>query len=140
MNNELNIILSLGLEPVDRIIVPKSDFDLIQHFAIYLGSDVYGNHYISENVIGKGVVLTRVNDFFSSNPKITRIEKFEGTAKQRRVIVDRALTKICAPYSLISYNCEHYVNDLCTGELLSRQMNIAAILLGLLILIGIIHE
>lgn len=111
MKAEIGLIKYYNLKPGDIIVTPKSLFNLIQHHAVYLGYDNFGNHFISENVIGKGVVLTRVQDFFKENVVITRIEKFEGSYFEREKVVRRALKNLGRPYDLINYNCEHFTNE-----------------------------
>jgi len=111
MNLELQIIIRFGLAPGDRFTVPKSNLQVIDHHALYLGNDDFGNHYICENVVGHGVKLTRVQDFFNGVTKVTSIVKFSGTNEKRKEAVQKALSKLGQPYHLINYNCEHFVND-----------------------------
>lgn len=39
-----NYVKKLGLKPGDEIVVPKSNWNLIQHHAIYIGYDYHGIH------------------------------------------------------------------------------------------------
>ena len=109
MNRELQLIRKLNLEPGDRIVVPKSFLGIIQHHALYLGYNSKEEHYICENMIGIGVRLIRVEDFFKGVNSVTRIEKFRGNNIERRKLVEKALSKLGKPYSLINYNCESFV-------------------------------
>jgi len=135
MNNDLLYIKQFNLRPGDTIVAPKSGINMVQHFVIYLGNDAYGKHWICENVFGKGVIMTQVQDFFSSYQKITRIEKFLGTNLQRKELVQRSLSRLGKPYDLINYNCEHFVNDVRNRSPKSNQVNnVIGISFGLLLL------
>ena len=124
MHSETNLIRSLGLEPGDRIVVPKSSWNIVKHHVLYLGYDISGNHYICENVINVGVKLTRVNVFFHDITKITRIEKFNENHIERKKIVQKALLKLGKPYSLINYNCESFCNDVQYNVIKIGQVSI----------------
>ncbi len=138
MIKDLQLVNHLKLQPGDRVVIPKSQWQIIQHHALYLGYDDFGNHYMCENVFGDGVKLTRVEIFFRDVTNVTRIEKFVGTNFERKVVVQNALTKLGQPYSLINYNCESFVNDVLFKNSHSKQVvNIAGIL-GFAILISII--
>ena len=136
MSNEKIIIDELKLQPGDSIVIPKSGLNIVQHYALYLGFDEHYNYYMSENVVGIGVKLTRVQDFFKQETRISQIEKFEGSKEQRTQIVQTALAKLGLPYSLINYNCEHFVSDVKTGKAKSRQLEKAAIFIGIILLIA----
>nr|WP_315167606.1 lecithin retinol acyltransferase family protein [uncultured Flavobacterium sp.] len=124
MHSETNLIRSLGLEPGDRIVVPKSSWNIVKHHALYLGHDIEGYHYICENVINVGVKLTRVNIFFHGVAKVTRTEKFNGSPVERKKIVQKALLKLGKPYSLINYNCESFCNDVQHNVIKSGQVSV----------------
>lgn len=124
MNRELQLISQFNLEPADRVIVPKSLFGLVQHHALYLGFNELGEHLMCENVIGNGVILTRVKFFFQDIKSVTRIEKFNGNNLQRKIIVKKALTRLGKPYSLINYNCESFCNDVQHNIIKSNQANV----------------
>lgn len=137
MNRDLQLVNHLKLEPGDRVVVPKSHWQLIQHHALYLGYDDFGQHYMCENVIGIGVKLTRVSDFFKGVAYVTRIEKFTGGSIERKAVVQNALSKLGQPYNLISYNCESYVNDALYRKSHSRQVANIAGVFALAILIAV---
>ncbi len=122
MNRELQLIRQFNLEPGDRIVVPKSLFCIIQHHALYLGYNDLGEHLICENMIGVGVRLIRVDDFFKDVISVTRIEKFQGKNFERRKLVEKALSKLGKPYSLINYNCESFCNDVQHNVIKSDQL------------------
>lgn len=123
MNRELQLISEFNLEPSDRIVVPKSLFGIIQHHALYLGYNKLGQHLICENIIGVVVKLTRVVDFFQDVSSVTRIEKFQGNNLKRRKLVEKALSKLGKPYSLINYNCESFCNDVQHNVIKSAQVS-----------------
>lgn len=124
MDRELQLIRKFNLEPGDRIVVPKSLFGIIQHHAIYLGYNSLGQHLICENIIGVGVKLTRVEDFFQDVRSVTRIEKFQGNNFERKKLVEKALSKLGMPYSLINYNCESFCNDVQHNVIKSAQVSV----------------
>lgn len=124
MNRELQLIRRFNLEPGDRVIVPKSLLGLVQHHALYLGNNEFGEHLMCENVIGKGVILTRVDYFFQDINGNTRIEKFNGDNLQRKLIVQKAISKLGSPYSLINYNCESLCNDVQHNITKSAQVSV----------------
>jgi uncharacterized protein YycO len=111
-----------GLKPADKVVVPKSNWRVVQHHAIYLGQDDYGRHWMVENTIGIGVRLIEASAFFNGVLEITRIERFTGTPYERKVAVQRALAKVGQPYNLINYNCEHFASEVQTGRSVSRQV------------------
>ena len=50
-------LLNLNLGTGDKIVVPKSAFNIIQHHAVYLGKNYFGQEILAENQIGNGVQL-----------------------------------------------------------------------------------
>lgn len=138
MNRDLQLVNHLKLQPGDRVVVPKSHWQLIQHHALYLGYDDFGNHYMCENVNGVGVKLTSVSNFFLDVTKVTRIEKFNGTKPVRKVVVEKALSKLGQPYNLINYNCESFVNEVLYKSSYSNQVGNIAGFFALAILIAVI--
>jgi hypothetical protein len=124
MSKELQLIRQFNLEPGDRIIIPESLLGLVKHHALYLGYNEYGEHLICKNVIGVGVILTRVDDFFQDAKSVTRIEKFHSNNFERIQIVQKALTKLGKPYNLINYNCESFCNDVQHNLIKSAQASV----------------
>jgi hypothetical protein len=138
MTRDLQLVGHFNLQPGDTVVVPKSSFKLVKHHALYLGYDYYGNHYMCENVIDVGVKLTRVEDFFFSVTEVTRIEKFHDNDLARKIIVQKALSKLGQPYNLINYNCESFCNDIKYNKSKSTQSENAVVFAsfrGLLLLI-----
>ena len=140
MNISLQLVNQLKLQPGDRVVVPKSNFKLVQHHALYLGYDDWGTHYMCENVIGEGVKLTTVSEFFNGVKEVTRIEKYTGNNYERKTIVQNALSKLGKPYNLINYNCESFVNDVLIKKPQSNQVANTFGLLAIVALIGLIAK
>lgn len=140
MIRDLQLVKHYNLKPGDRVVVPKSQWQLVQHHALYLGYDDFGNHYMCENVIGIGVKLTRLEYFFNGVKKVTRIERYTGNNYDRKRVVQNALSKLGQPYNLINYNCESFVNDALLNKVQSKQVGNAVGLLSLALLIGIVAK
>lgn len=116
----------------DRIVVPKSSFDIVQHHAIYLGVHG-GHHWLIENKEGVGVQCVTAQQFFNGVLKITEIRAFTSRlGYSRQDLLRIALSKIGTPYHLVNYNCETFCNEVQYGQRHSRQVNAA---LGVTLLI-----
>jgi len=113
----------LNLKPADRIVVPKSGLRIVQHHVIYLGQNHQGHHLIAENKIGFGVRLVTTEDFFKDVIEVTRIERFKGSNYERKLAVQKALSKCGLPYDLINYNCQHFANEVQYGKAESEQVD-----------------
>lgn len=111
-----------NLQPGDRLVLPKSNFGFVQHHAIYIGNDTYGNRQYVENYIGKGVQVVNENYLFRDGYHLTRIEPFGGNDFQRRLAVNRAVSLIGTQYDLVNFNCEHYANAVQYNKSFSRQV------------------
>lgn len=119
--------LSIG----DRIVVPKSFFNLVQHHAIFLGYS-NGHYWFIENKEGHGVRKITAEVFFAGVDRITRIEKFQPKWNYSREDLARyALNKLGVSYHLTRYNCEHFANQVQHQRVESKQANVG-IGLGLL--------
>lgn len=110
------------LRPGDEIVLPKSAFNLVQHYAVYLGEDNAGTSWIVENKQGHGVKLTKADDFFPAGGSVTRINRFTGSALEREALVKKALDSVGRSYHLINFNCEHFSTELRSGRARSRQV------------------
>lgn len=128
------------LKPGDRIVTPKSLAGIIQHHAVYLGTDHRGQDLIAENVYGKFVAVVNAKKFFDEYPQITRVEAFKGNNFERRVAVERALKLLGKPYSLINFNCEHFANYVQHGKIKSKQIDFALGVGAFVLLIGLISS
>ncbi|WEK34681.1 MAG: lecithin retinol acyltransferase family protein [Candidatus Pseudobacter hemicellulosilyticus] len=111
-----------NLQPADRIVHALFDTGLSKHHAIFLGEDKWGQEWIAENNFHEGVRLTKAETFFRSQRKIQRIERFAGSHIERKNAVQRAMQLAGKPYSLLTYNCEHYANEVQYGKSESKQV------------------
>ncbi len=123
MNNSYSWAIHHGLQPGDRIITHKSDLRIIKHHSLYVGMDADGNAWVVENVAGDGVRWTRLDELIARNGNIKGLQRFAGTDHQRAVIVNQALARIGLPYNALSYNCEHFVNEVLYGKRSSPQVD-----------------
>ncbi|MBP9924551.1 MAG: lecithin retinol acyltransferase family protein [Cyclobacteriaceae bacterium] len=126
------------LKPGDRIVASKSFAGIVQHHAIYLGQNYQGQDLIAENVYEKFVAVVDSKKFFAEYPQVTRIEAFKGNNVERRVTIERALKLLSKPYSLINFNCEHFVNYVQHGKVESKQIDFALGLGAFVLLIGLV--
>ena len=128
----------LNLQPGDRIAIPKSNLRLVQHHAICIGADEYGDEWIAENKVGRGVQIVSADEFFSDINEITRIEPFNGTDEQRNNAIQYALALEGTDYNLLEFNCEHYANVVQHQQKVSNQVK-TGILLGIVsVIVGLI--
>lgn len=127
-----------NLKPADRLVLPKSELGLVQHHAIYLGKDAFGNRQYIENYIGKGVRVIDESHLFRDGFIATRIEPFMGINFQRIEAVKRAISLIGKQYDLINFNCEHYANTVQHKRSYSNQVvnTIGLSVLALIVGIG----
>ena len=116
-------IAVLNLAPGDRIIIPKSEFRLVQHHGIYLGRNNKGIDLVAENKIACGVRIISLNEFIGNVNLITRIERFEGNNYERRKLVERIVSKLGQSYHLFDYNCQHFANDMLKNKIKSEQVD-----------------
>lgn len=130
--NDMNYIKFYDLKPGDKVEVPKSNFNLVQHHTVVLGQDFQGQDLMAENVAGSYVRIITAADFFLANPRITRITPFVGSSLDRRVAIQRALEKVGSPYDLINFNCEHFANYVQSGKATSDQVSWGLLILGIL--------
>ena len=129
------------MKPGDEIVVPKSGFNLVQHYALYLGFDNLGTDWVIENNYKVGVRLITADTFFKSYHTVNKINPFFGNHFERIEIVQNALKKVGQPYNLINYNCQHFTSDVRTGMPKSNQVGIAAFsVLAIAILVAIAKD
>ncbi|MDB5004391.1 MAG: lecithin retinol acyltransferase [Mucilaginibacter sp.] len=124
-----------GLEIGDCILLPLFETGLTKHFAIYLGRDEYGTEIIIQNLVGVGVHLSAAAVFFTKASRIARIEKFHGNIYQQNQLIRRAEALLGTPYNLLTYNCEHFANEVRYGKKESSQ--IATAILAMSLTLGI---
>ncbi len=125
------------LQPADRLVIPKSGLNLVQHHVIYLGKDNKGNRMYIENAIGKGVQIVSENQVFRDGYQFTRVERFTGNQQQRNNAVQLAIQLIGKPYDLLNFNCEHYANIVQHRKSYSNQVGLGLGLFAFLLGIGL---
>lgn len=135
MKYSTQLALHYGLGIGDRIVVPKSLADMVRHHVVFIGYSDDGEAWIAENKVGYGVIQTRLDHFVGGISSIHRIEKFYGNAAAQSTVVQRALARMGWGYNAVSYNCEHFVNDVLSGKSSSKQVGAALGVLGLLALV-----
>lgn len=129
-----------SLQPGDRLVLPKSNFNIVQHHVIYIGNDAYGNRQYVENFIGKGVQIVNEGHIFRDGYHLTRIEPFNGNDLQRRQAVNRAFALVGKEYDLVNFNCEHYANVVQFNRPYSGQVGRGILTIFILALIGLIFN
>lgn len=126
------------LQPADRLVIPKSGLNMVQHHAIYLGKDNNGNRIYIENAIGRGVQVVNEAYLFRGGYEITRVEQFSGNQYQRNAAVQLAMQLIGKPYNLLNFNCEHYANTVQHRKSYSNQVGVGLGLGLLTLFVGLI--
>lgn len=117
------------LEPGDVLIEPKSQFEVVDHYIVYLGKRADGREEYMENYPYAGVhYITETN--FSN---IKRIRRFKGSIDERRLAVKRAVSLHREKYDLINFNCEHFANYVQYNIPFSKQVGTASKILGTVI-------
>ena len=120
----------LGLQQGDRLLTPKSNFQVVRHHSLYVGVDAVGEAWVIENVVNQGVKWTRLDHLIQRAGYQPEVERFRGTYAQRTLVVNRALDRLGLPYNVLSYNCEHFVNEVQHGRRHSSQVDSAMNVLG----------
>lgn len=127
------------LQSADRIVIPKSSLNLIQHHVIYLGKDKNGNRVYIENAIGKGVQIVSEAYVFRHGYEITRVDRFLGNQQQRNCAIQYAMLLIGKDYNLFDFNCEHYANTIQHGESYSSQVGVGLGFVLLTFIVGLLR-
>jgi hypothetical protein len=135
MNKFLHVLNTLQIG--DRIVVPKSTWNIVQHHAIYIG---YWNsqHWFVENKEGYGVRVASAFEFFNQVEKITEVRRFiQKPGYNRDDLYRYALSRVGRPYKMLTYNCEHFANEIQYRIVRSKQTEagFGLAFLGLVLLI-----
>ena|ERR1700741_1946816 len=121
-------VIQNNLQPADAILLKKKFMGMLDHFAVYIGRDMYTNQPLFAANYLEGVQILKnheVNHFLSTLVP-EKIERFSGTQVQRKQAVDRAIKMVGkATYNLITNNCEHYKNFVQFGKKYSAQVDVA---------------
>ena len=103
----------------DRLVRTKGGI-LSKHHVLYAG--FWNNqHLIAENQLDFGVRYIYLNQFLSEG-KIERVDYYNYNEQSQAEIIDRINQRIGTKYSLMDYNCEHFVNEILTGIAESKQI------------------
>lgn len=108
MNTNL-LISRYNLQPADVIITYKSQWKIVQHYAIYAGNYGGVDYYLENNNV-QGVRWIEANYFDTLNPDLIGIKKFQGNRHQRAEAINRGIALVGTHYDLTKFNCEHYAN------------------------------
>jgi len=125
-----NLVDFYQLKPGDRIVTPLFQTQVSKHHIIYAGRDEVGRDWFIENRVFHGVRLFGLEEFQTIAKAISRIERFPGNEFQREMAVRRAMNLIGKSYNLVSYNCEHFANEVQCGVAKSDQVATAALCLA----------
>lgn len=118
MNKQIQIY---GIQPGDKVSRLKRGVPFIRHYAVYLGTNVYGQHIVAENSANNGVQIVLADEFFRDASSV-RVESTSKTWEQRQRAVSFAIQKVGQNYRLLDYNCEHFANEVTTGNKSSNQV------------------
>lgn len=137
-------VIQNNLQPADAILLRKKFMGMLDHFAVYIGRDIYNNRPLFAANYLEGVKILRkeeVNNFLSTLVP-EKIERFKGSPLQRKQAVERAIKMMGkATYNLITNNCEHYKNFVQFNKKYSAQVDfggrVAAITGGVAIVAGL---
>ena len=104
----------------DRLVREKGGI-VTKHHAVYVG-----NGWVAENQVKVGVRYITVQRFLREG-KLVRVERFGGNYWQRQTVLQRVESLIGESYRLLSYNCEHFVNEVLHGMPKSQQIETASL-------------
>ncbi|MBS1941270.1 MAG: lecithin retinol acyltransferase family protein [Bacteroidetes bacterium] len=110
-----------GFGTGDRIVVPKSGWNIVEHHAVLYGN-LNGEVMVAENKEGRGVVLTRLDQFLSEARAIKRHIRYTGSYQDQLMVMDRVSKRLGRRYDLWKYNCEHFVNEVLHLRAMSPQV------------------
>ncbi len=123
MNFIENLIITNNLQPADVIVLKKRLFGMLDHYAVFLGYDEWYNPVFVANYTSgtKRISNTEMMSFLRVLGP-TRIQRFEGSIRQRNLAVERGISKLGERnYNFLENNCEHYANFVQYGRSHSSQ-------------------
>jgi hypothetical protein len=94
-----------------------------KHYGIYVGFH-NGQHLVAENNAPRGVRYVTYAQFLNGNV-LESIERFKGNKYQRNQVIPFINSKLGTNYDLLTYNCEHFANEVQTGKTQSQQVQTA---------------
>jgi hypothetical protein len=120
--------LSIG----DRLLRTKGGI-FSTHHVLYMGF-WNGQHLVAENQSGYGVRYITLSHFLSEG-KLEEVQYNNFPESTQIELIRRVNSKIGTPYDLLTYNCEHFVNQMLTGIAESKQIQNTISLVGLGVLL-----
>jgi len=112
MNKAITLISENNLQPADAIVLRKKFIGMVDHYAIYLGSDEKNEPIFVANYT-KGIKRISKNELnnFLRTLQPTHIEKFKGDANMRKSAIERAIKRLGEDsYHFFKNNCESFKN------------------------------
>jgi Lecithin retinol acyltransferase len=110
-----------GLEIGDRLVRAKGV--ITAHHGIFIGHNGFGIPLVAENQRGYGVQIVSLETFMKHDESLLwRIERFPGSAAERRQVVPRIKALLGKEYDLINFNCEHLAELVQYGKSKSNQV------------------
>lgn len=108
-------ILNVGDVLIRTTVIP-----FVSHYVLYVGES-NGVHWVAENQLGYGVRYIPLNYFLNSG-KLLEIRHNNLTVKEQTCVLNRIQERIGRQYLVFSFNCEHFVNEVLTGNAHSPQI------------------
>lgn len=94
-------------------------YGVVEHYAVFVGYQ-HGVLAVAENQLGFGVRVISLHQFLNEG-NLKRVRKFHGNPhivlSNINIVAQRR-----ASYDLIFNNCEHFANEVITGEASSNQV------------------
>ena len=116
------MVLDLNkLQIGDRLVRTKNGF-FSKHHVLIAGFDYNLNDFIiAENQRYYGVRLITLSQFLREGT-LVRVDHNNFSLKMQEYIIARINHRLGKAYDLLSYNCEHFVNDVLNGKISSKQI------------------
>ncbi|MEQ8626044.1 lecithin retinol acyltransferase family protein [Ekhidna sp.] len=123
------------LRPGDAIKAKKIGWEILDHYAVYVGQDDFNRHYFMANSMKDGVRYYSEDEVEELLREFAprQIRKFHGDEAERKHAVLRATNEEGKAYNLIRYNCEHFANYVQYGQKKSGQVSLAGVSLTVLV-------
>jgi hypothetical protein len=104
-----------NLQIGDRLIRTKGGI-FTRHHAIFVG-----NNTVAENQRGFGVRYISLTQFLNDGI-LEEVINYNFDYSSQRIILQRIQNKIGTAYSLFTYNCEHFANEVLKSKPTSKQV------------------
>lgn len=92
----------------------------LEHWAL-----VTDNNTVIENRFGIGVIETKIEDFIKRYQYFNLKKVIRDDTKDLQVVLQRARSLLGNKYSLIDFNCEHFIDYIFDRKPISEQVIIA---------------